>query len=169
MQKSLDPNYIINNFRQKYRTQPCRFFGQSAGCKQGDSCKFIHAQKQELVDGQDILSENGELKTMLTEDMPDQPELSALLNKAPLMIFMNGKPAEPRCESSRTLIGILWEARLAYDHFDVLSDINVDQDLKKLTNCMTYPQVFVNGIFVGNLDAIKRLKESGDLVEKLKI
>jgi glutaredoxin-related protein len=135
----------------------------------GENCKFLHAHTPELVDGQDILkelSEDGELKTMLTED---QPDFSALLNKAPLMIFMNGKPAEPLCEFSRTLVGILWDAGLVYDHFNVLSDKNVHQGIKTLSNFMTYPQVFVNGVFVGGLDTIKRLKESGDLVEKLKI
>ena len=128
--------------------------------------------KGELVGGLDILkelNEDGELKTMLTDAMPASPDFNALINKAPLMIFMNGKPAEPLCEFSRTLIGILWDTRLSYDHFDVLKDKNVHQGIKTLSNFMTYPQVFVNGVFVGGLDTIKRLKESGDLVEKLKI
>ena len=144
-----------------------------------NSCNFIHVepktfdvQAAEPVGGLDIvkeLNEDRELEIMLTEDMPAHSDFSALVNKAPLMIFMNGKPAEPLCEFSRTLVGILWDARLAYDHFDVLKDENVHQGIKSLSNCMTYPQVFVNGVFVGGLDTIKRLKESGDLVEKLKI
>ena len=135
----------------------------------GNSCNFIHAQPKtfdvqspEVVVGMEV----GDLKT---ENMPNQSDFNALINKAPCMVFMKGKPAEPLCELSRTLIGILWDARLAYDHFDVLKDENVHQGIKTLSNFMTYPQVFVNGVFVGGLDTIKRLKESGDLVEKLKI
>ena len=141
------------------------------------SCNFIHVEPKtfDVQAPEPVgtvvkeLNEDRELETMLTEDMPAHSDFSALVNKAPLMIFMNGKPAEPLCEFSRTLIGILWDACLAYDHFDVLKDENVHQGIKTLSNFMTYPQVFVNGVFVGGLDTIKRLKESGDLVEKLKI
>ena len=52
---------------------------------------------------------------------------------------------------------------------NISSDENVCQGLKKLSNCETYPQVFVNGGFVGDLDTIKTLQESGDLMNKLKI
>ena len=130
----------------------------------GNDCKFIHAQTVDalantapkLVSGLDTLKE-------LHEDF------DALVNKAPLMIFMEGNPKNPLSEFSRALIDILWETRLAYDHHDVLNDKNVHQGLQKLSNCMTYPQVFVNGVFIGDLDTIKKLKQSGDLVEKLKI
>ena len=127
----------------------------------GNKCKFIHVQKD--------VHEDGELKTLQNEAIPSQPDFNALLNKAPLMIFMEGSPKNPLSESSRALIDIIWETRLAYDHHDVLNDKNVHQGLQKLSNCMTYPQVFVNGGFIGDLDTIKKLKESGDLVEKLQI
>jgi len=158
--------------RLKYRTKPCRFFEQSAGCKMGDNCKFIHVQNPELVDGQDILKElheGGELKTMSIEDMSGQTDFNALVNKAPLMVFMKGNPAKPLCVLSQALIKILWDAKVGYESYDVSSDENVFQGLKKLSNCNTYPQVFVNGIFVGDLDTIKSLQESGDLNNKLKI
>ena len=124
----------------------------------GNNCKFIHAQK-----------EDGELKTMQTEAMQSQPDLNALVNKAPVMVFMKGNPIEPLCEFSQTLINILWENLLAFDSYDVMSNYNVCQGLKKLSNCETYPQVFVKGVFVGDLDTIKTLQKSGDLVNKLKI
>ena len=131
----------------------------------GDNCKFIHVQKPELVDGQ----EDGELKTMLTEDMPAQPDFNALINKAPLMIFMKGSPVKPLCVFGQDLIKIFWDAKLCFDSFDISSDENVCQGLKKLSNCETYPQVFFNGVFVGGWDTIKALQESGDLENKLKI
>ena len=127
----------------------------------GNKCKFIHVQKD--------VHEDGELKTLQNEAIPSQPDFNALLNKAPLMIFMEGSPKNPLSEFSKTLIDILWETRLAFDHYDVSSDKNVHQGLQKMSNCTTYPQVFVNGVFVGDLNTIKNLKESGDLVKKLKI
>ena len=101
--------------------------------------------------------------------MGDQPDISALINKAPLMVFMKGKPTEPLCGFSRTLIEILWENLLCFDSYDVMSNYNVFQGLKKLSNCETYPQVFVKGVFAGDLNTIKTLQKSGDLVNKLKM
>ena len=58
----------------------------------GNSCNFIHAepktfdvQSPEVV----VAMEVGDLKT---ENMPDQPDFNALINKAPCMVFMKGKP-----------------------------------------------------------------------------
>ena len=116
--------------------------------------------KGELVGGLDILkelNEDGELKTMLTEAMPAPPDFNALVNKAPLMIFMKGNPAEPKCGFSRTLIQILSETGLSYDTFDILSDDDVRQGLKKFSNWPTFPQVYVKGDLVGGLDIIKEL------------
>jgi len=127
--------------------------------------------KGELVGGLDILkelNEDGELKTMLTEAMPAPPDFNALINKAPLMIFMKGNPAEPKCGFSRTLIQILSETGLSYDTFDILSDDDVRQGLKKFSNWPTFPQVYVKGDLVGGLDIIKELKDSGDLISTLK-
>ena len=119
----------------------------------GNKCKFIHVQKE--------VHEDGELKTL-------QTDFDALINKAPLMIFMKGNPAEPKCGFSRTLIQILSETGLSYDTFDILSDDDVRQGLKKFSNWPTYPQVYVKGDLVGGLDIIKELKDSGDLISALK-
>lgn len=127
--------------------------------------------KGELVGGLDILkelNEDGELKTMLTDAMPAPPDFNALINKAPLMIFMKGNPAEPKCGFSRTLIQILSETELSYDTFDIFSDDDVRQGLKKFSNWPTYPQVYVKGELIGGLDIIKELKDSGDLISTLK-
>ena len=105
---------------------------------------------------------------MLTEAVPPMLDLKALVNRDPLMIFMKGNPDEPRCGFSRTLVGILNETGLKYDTFDILSNEDVRQGLKKFSNWPTYPQVYVKGELVGGLDIIKELNESGDLLSTLK-
>lgn len=127
--------------------------------------------KGEFIGGLDIckeLNESGELKTMLDEAKPAPPDFKALTNRAPLLVFMKGNPTEPRCGFSRTLVGIMNETGLTYDTFDILSDEEVRQGLKKFSNWPTFPQVYVKGEFVGGLDIIKELKESGDLISTLK-
>ena len=63
---------------------------------------------------------------------------------------------------------ILKETDLPFSTFDILSDEEVRQGLKKYSDWPTYPQVYVNGELIGGLDIIKDLKESGDLVSTLK-
>jgi len=42
-----------------------------------------------------------------------------------------------------------------YGHFDILSDEEVRQGLKKFSNWPTYPQLYVGGELVGGLDIVK--------------
>ena len=63
---------------------------------------------------------------------------------------------------------ILKEVDIPFSTFDILSDEEVRQGLKKYSDWPTFPQVYVNGELIGGLDIIKDLKESGDLVSSLK-
>jgi len=94
--------------------------------------------------------------------------LKTLINRSPVMVFMKGTPDAPRCGFSRTLISILNEVNANYDTFDILSDEEVRQSLKVLSNWPTYPQVYVKGQLIGGLDIIKELKESEELESALK-
>ena len=44
---------------------------------------------------------------------------------------------------------------MQYKTFDILSDDEVRQGLKKFSNWPTYPQVYVKGELIGGLDIIK--------------
>jgi Grx4 family monothiol glutaredoxin len=89
--------------------------------------------------------------------------LKALINKAPMMVFIKGSPDQPKCGFSRTLVDILSEHKAVYESFDILSDEQVRQGLKEFSNWPTYPQVYVRGELVGGLDIIKELVASGEL------
>ena len=69
---------------------------------------------------------------------------------------------------SNQLMHILKEIDIPFSTFDILSDEEVRQGLKKYSDWPTFPQVYVNGELIGGLDIIKDLKESGDLVSSLK-
>jgi glutaredoxin-related protein len=63
---------------------------------------------------------------------------------------------------------ILKETKVEFATFDILTDDEVRQGLKKFSNWPTYPQVYVKGDLIGGLDIIKEVQESGDLVPTLK-
>jgi len=125
----------------------------------------------ELMGGLDIIREmieSGDLQTMIPIKQSLDDRLKNLINTGPVMIFMKGSPAGPKCGFSRQLMEIMSETQLKFDTFDILTDETVRQGLKTYSNWPTYPQVYVKGELIGGLDIIKELKESGELTSSLK-
>eukprot|EP00794_Sanderia_malayensis_P005454 gene5454-6136_t len=124
----------------------------------------------ELIGGLDIvreLEENGELQQMLPKSDDLNTKLNKLIHQASVMLFMKGNPQNPQCKFSKAVIQILSSVNATFDHFDILSDSEVREGLKKYSNWPTYPQLYVNGELIGGLDIIKELSESGELQSTL--
>lgn len=85
--------------------------------------------------------------------------LTKLINAAPVMLFMKGTPAEPRCGFSRQMVGILREHQVRFGFFDILKDNSVREGLKKFSDWPTFPQLYINGELQGGLDIIKESVE----------
>ena len=98
---------------------------------------------------------------------PLDDRLRALTHKAPVMLFMKGTPDAPRCGFSRTAIELLRDAKISFETFDILSDEEVRQGLKKFSNWPTYPQLYGDGKLIGGLDIMKELNEEGELADSL--
>ncbi|CAL8071182.1 unnamed protein product [Calicophoron daubneyi] len=98
-----------------------------------------------------------------------EDRLHALINQAPIMLFMKGSPKEPRCGFSRKMVEILQSAGAKFDHFDILQDEEVRQGLKTFSNWPTYPQLYVKGELIGGVDIVKELADSGELAKTLQI
>lgn len=102
-----------------------------------------------------------EEKADSTEEEPEETEeelnkrLEKLVKAAPVMLFMKGTPAEPRCGFSRQLVGILRENHVRFGFFDILKDNSVREGLKKFSDWPTFPQLYINGELQGGLDIIK--------------
>lgn len=95
--------------------------------------------------------------------------LKRLVNRASVMVFMKGEPKAPRCGFSRQLVEILGKHDISYETFDILQDEDVRQGLKEFSDWPTYPQIYVKGEFVGGLDILKQMEETGELEATLKV
>jgi len=91
--------------------------------------------------------------------------LTAIMNKDKVVLFMKGDPDAPRCGFSRRIVGVLRDQGIAFSHFDILSDDSVRTGLKVLNNWPTFPQLIINGEFVGGLDIVNEMVENGELKE----
>merc|ERR1711928_241491 len=73
----------------------------------------------------------------------------------------------PKRDFSNQLMHILKEIDIPFSTFDILSDNEVRQGLKKYSDWPTYPQLYSNGELIGGLDIVKELAESGELADVL--
>ncbi|KAM9549464.1 glutaredoxin-3 [Guaruba guarouba] len=125
----------------------------------------------ELIGGLDIVKEleaSGELDTVCPKAEKLENRLKALINKAPVMLFMKGSKQVAKCGFSKQIVEIMNNTGVDYETFDILEDEEVRQGLKTYSNWPTYPQLYVKGELVGGLDIIKELKETGELLPVLK-
>ncbi|CAH8388112.1 unnamed protein product [Eruca vesicaria subsp. sativa] len=93
--------------------------------------------------------------------------LEKLTNSHPVMLFMKGTPEEPRCGFSRQVVGVLKEEKVDFGSFDILSDNEVREGLKKFSNWPTFPQLYCNGELLGGSDIVLEMQKSGELREVL--
>lgn len=94
-------------------------------------------------------------------------KLKKLVNAAPIMLFMKGTPAEPKCGFSKKIVKILNDQEAKFSSFDILTDDAVRQGLKAYSNWPTYPQLYVNGELLGGLDIVEAMVQSGELKDAL--
>ncbi|GFZ43226.1 Monothiol glutaredoxin-4 [Saitozyma sp. JCM 24511] len=85
-----------------------------------------------------------------------------LMNKHKVVLFMKGNPSAPKCGFSRQTIGLLREKGVEFAWFDILSDEDVRQGLKRVNDWPTFPQIILNGELVGGLDIFREAIESGE-------
>ncbi|KAI9096038.1 hypothetical protein K1719_026185 [Acacia pycnantha] len=107
------------------------------------------------------ISESTGLSTILTV------RLESLINSSPVMLFMKGKPDEPKCGFSRKVVEILWQENVPFQSFDILADEEVRQGLKVYSNWSSYPQLYIKGELIGGSDIVLEMHKSGELKKVL--
>ncbi|KAJ1669478.1 glutaredoxin [Coemansia sp. RSA 1694] len=90
--------------------------------------------------------------------------LKGLIERAPVMVFIKGTAAQPRCGFSKKIVGMLNEQNIKYGYFDILTDEQVRQGLKEYSDWPTFPQLYISGELVGGVDIVSEMIESGDLI-----
>ena len=82
-----------------------------------------------------------------------------------IVIFMKGTKHIPGCGFSAHIVQILNNMNVEYIDIDVLNDPDFKENMKKFTNWPTFPQLYVKGEFIGGIDIVKEMFDSGELLE----
>ena len=82
-----------------------------------------------------------------------------------IVLFMKGTKDMPGCGFSAHIVQILNNMNVEYIDIDVLNDPDFKENMKKFTNWPTFPQLYVKGEFIGGVDIVKEMFDSGELLE----
>ena len=102
-------------------------------------------------------------------DASTRQRIDNLITTAPVVVFMKGNKLMPQCGFSNNVVQILQSLGVAFETFDVLSDMEIRQGIKEFSDWPTIPQVYVKGEFLGGSDILIEMYNSGELREKLEV
>ena len=85
-----------------------------------------------------------------------------------IMLYMKGTKEIPMCGFSCTVINILNMHNVEFKATNVLEDHSIRQELSKISNWPTIPQLFCDGELIGGCDIAVELHNNGQLKDMLK-
>ncbi len=94
-------------------------------------------------------------------------EVRKVISTNDVVIFGKGKKGEPECGDTAEVQGIFDELAPEYIMIDILDDKEGwDELLSEITDWTSFPQVFLQGEFIGGSNEVMQLEEEGILEEK---
>jgi len=91
--------------------------------------------------------------------------IEKFLNQNTIVAFIKGTKAKPACGFSNTVVQVLNALDVPYETVNVLEDETLKHGLKVYSRWPTFPQVYIDGEFVGGADIALDLYKSGELAE----
>ncbi|KAG8340849.1 putative Glutaredoxin [Trypanosoma vivax] len=109
------------------------------------------------------------VSTDIAEDevMTVKKDIDDTIKSEDVVAFIKGLPEAPMCAFSKRMVDVLEALGLEYTSFDVLAHPVVRTYVKEISEWPTIPQLFVKGEFVGGLDIVLKMLESGELKKLL--
>jgi Grx4 family monothiol glutaredoxin len=91
------------------------------------------------------------------------------LKENPLVVFGKGSGENIKCKSSAEAYEILKKNNFNYKVFDVLKDEMLREVLKEQYGYKYYPQVFVNGKFLGGIKFLREIEKNNKILEHVRV
>jgi monothiol glutaredoxin len=102
--------------------------------------------------------------------MAVQETIHAQVTGHPVVLYMKGTPQMPMCGFSATAVEILKLCGVTeFFSVNVLDNSDIRQGAKDYASWPTFPQLYVNGEFVGGCDIMREMFESGELMTMLAV
>ena len=95
--------------------------------------------------------------------MDIEQEIKEQISSNPILLYMKGSPDSPQCGFSSRATQLLISCGKPFSFVDILSNPEIRENLPKVSNWPTFPQLFVDGDLVGGSDIMVEMDENGEL------
>jgi monothiol glutaredoxin len=89
--------------------------------------------------------------------------IEEILGSHKIVLFMKGTKSFPQCGFSATVVEVLKRLEADFQGVNILADADLRQGLKEYADWATFPQLYVEGRFVGGCDIVRDMYQSGEL------
>ena len=80
-----------------------------------------------------------------------------------ILLFVKGNKAMPQCGFSAQVIEIFQKIGKPFETRDILADPELRSGMKEFSKWPTFPQIYINGQFVGGCDIVSEMYQKGEL------
>ena len=85
------------------------------------------------------------------------------ISEYPAILYMKGTPQFPQCGFSSRVVEILKKIGQPFAYINILQESEIRENLPKVSDWPTFPQLFINGELVGGCDLVEELEQDGEL------
>ena len=85
-----------------------------------------------------------------------------------LLVYVKGNSLMPQCGFSGQIIEILRRVGVPFKTFDILSNMEIREGVKRFSNWPTLPQLYFQQKFIGGCDIVTQMYQNGELDSLLK-
>lgn len=89
--------------------------------------------------------------------------IQGILESDKVVLFMKGTKNFPQCGFSATVVEVLKRTGVAFSTVNILADGDIRAGMKEYASWPTFPQLYVEGRFVGGCDIVTDMFQSGEL------
>ncbi len=89
--------------------------------------------------------------------------LKQQIRENPVIIYMKGTPELPMCGFSQRAAQALMDTGIEFAYVNVLQDPRIMEELPKVADWPTFPQIYIDGELVGGCDIVLELHQRGEL------
>jgi monothiol glutaredoxin len=80
-----------------------------------------------------------------------------------IVLFMKGTKSFPQCGFSAQVVEVLRRVDADFHAVNILADPDLRQGMKEFSSWPTFPQLYVDGRFIGGCDIVREMYSAGEL------
>lgn len=94
-----------------------------------------------------------------------QTKIESQIQNNKIFLYIKGTPQQPQCGFSAAVVQVFNSLGQPYESANILEDNDLRQGLKEFSSWPTFPQVYIDGEFIGGCDIVMELNNRGELAQ----